>query len=132
MKKSSPFGRSLSHGYDDPSTQKRWNLLIKAALKWFSIVERDWIKANRRVIAEYPQNYRTGITPNALVRESVPDLYRLDKELGRAKYKQFVHLVESGFFMRSENTEVETMTAARFFDYCKIAYTQTSTVLIIH
>ena len=38
------------------------------------------------------------------------------------KSKKLIRLVEEGFFRRSENTEVATMTAADYFSYCKIAY----------
>jgi hypothetical protein len=45
-----------------------------------------------------------------------------DNELGKAGTRKFVGLVEQGWFMRREHTEVDTLTAARFFEYCRIAY----------
>lgn len=33
----------------------------------------------------------------------------------------FVRLVEDGFFLKAENTEAPTMTAADYFKYCRIA-----------
>lgn len=100
----------------------KWDPLISSARKWLKIVRKDWIKANKRVQAEYPLQYRYGIVPNALIRESLPDIYRLDKELGKARTRKLVNLVEDGFFLRAENTELMSMTVADYFNYCMIAY----------
>ena len=99
-----------------------WDSMITAACKWLACVERDWIKANNRVLREYPLDRRYGIVSHSIVRVSLPDIFRLDKELGRAGTRKFVTLVEQGFFMKSENTEVSSMTASDYFQYCKIAY----------
>ena len=99
-----------------------WDPLISSARKWLKVVRKDWIKANKRVQVEYPFRYRYGIVPNALIRESLPDIYRLDKELGKVRTRKLVHLVENGFFLRAENTEAMSMTATDYFQYCKIAY----------
>lgn len=63
-----------------------------------------------------------GIVSNSLIIASLPDVYRFDRELGKARTGKLVRLVEDGFFMKSENTEVTSMTAVNYFDYCKIAY----------
>lgn len=107
---------------DDTPLAARWNPLISAAHKWLGTVRRDWIKANKKVQLEYPLNRRYGIVPNSLIRNSLPDIYRLDRELGKMRSRKLVRLVEEGFFMRSENTERATMTAGDYFSYCKIAY----------
>src|SRR5512145_1214170 len=99
-----------------------WQPLIVSARKWLKIVRRDWIKANMRVQAEYPFRYRYGIIPNAFIRASLPDIYRLDKELGKGLTRKFVRLIEDGYFLKAENMEVSSMTAADYFKYCKIAY----------
>ncbi len=99
-----------------------WEPLITSALKWLPVVRKDWIKANKRIQVEYPLNYRFGIAPNALIRASLPDIYRLDKELGKKKARKMVDLVEDGFFVKADNTEVSTMTAEDYFRYGKIAY----------
>ncbi|MDZ7697994.1 MAG: hypothetical protein U5R49_14105 [Deltaproteobacteria bacterium] len=49
-------------------------------------------------------------------------MYRLDRELGKAKTRKLLRLVENGFFFKTENTEVSTMTANDYFRYCRIAY----------
>jgi hypothetical protein len=99
-----------------------WDPVISSARKWLKVVRKDWIKANKRVQVEYPFRYRYGIVPNALIRETLPDIYRLNNELGKVRTRKLVHLVEDGFFLRSENIEVMSMTAADYFQYCKIAY----------
>ena len=99
-----------------------WDALITWAHRWLGTVQRDWIKANKRVLAEYPLSRRYGLVSSALVRASRPGMYRLDQELGRGKTQKLVDLVENGFFMQAVNTEVPAMTAADYFRYCKIAY----------
>jgi hypothetical protein len=99
-----------------------WERLIADARRWLCVVRRDWIRANRRVQTGYPLRFRYGIVPNALVRSSLPDVYRPDKELGKARTRKLIRLVEQGFFMREENTVRASMTAADYFQYCRIAY----------
>jgi hypothetical protein len=99
-----------------------WQQLIASALKWLKVARKDWIKANKRIQVEYPLHYRYGVAPNALIRASLPDIYRLDKELGKDRTRKIVHLVENGFFLKEENTEVSSMTASDYFRYCRIAY----------
>lgn len=74
-------------------------------------------KTNKRVQVEYPLQYRYGIAPHALIRASLPDVSRLDKELGKTKTRKLVHLVENGFFFKAANTEVPSMTANGYFAY---------------
>jgi hypothetical protein len=99
-----------------------WEPLIAAARRWLRVVRNDWIGANKRVQVEYPLQRRFGVVSNAVIRASLPNLYRLDKALGKAGTRKFVRLVEQGFFMRGANTEIPSMTAADYFQYCKIAY----------
>lgn len=104
----------------DPS--KAWGSLILSSRKWLNVVLKDWIKANRIAHESYQLNRRYGIVPNSLIRASVPNIYRLDKELGKTKSKQFIALVESNYFYDSVKTTRESMTADDYFKYCKIAY----------
>lgn len=99
-----------------------WELLLSSAAGWLKIVRKDWIKANRRVRAEYPLSDRYGTVPHAIIRASLPDIYRLDTELDKESTKEFLRLVEDGYFNNAENTEIATMTAADYFNYCRIAY----------
>jgi hypothetical protein len=112
--------RYCAEKYDQPATA--WEPLITSACKWLEVVRKDWIRANKRVQVEYPLRHRYGVAPNALIRASLPDLYRLDKELGKAKTRKLLRLIEEGFFLSAENTEVSSMTAADYFEYCRIAY----------
>jgi len=99
-----------------------WEPLIESARKWLKAARKDWIKANKRIQVDYPLRHRYGVAPNALIRASLPDVYRLDNELGKDRTRKLVRLVEDGFFLKAENTEVSSMTAADYFQYCKIAY----------
>jgi hypothetical protein len=99
-----------------------WEPLITSARKWLQVARKDWMKANKRIQIEYPLHYRFGVAPNTFLRASLPDVYRLDKELGKDRTWKLVSLVEDGFFLKAENTEVRSMTAADYFRYCRIAY----------
>jgi hypothetical protein len=99
-----------------------WGLLIRSAYSWLKVVRKDWIKANKRVRGEYPLRYRYGVAPHAIIRASLPNVYRVDSELGMPETLGFVRLVEDGFFLKAENIEASTMTASDYFNYCRIAY----------
>lgn len=99
-----------------------WEPLIQVAMNWFKAVQRDWIMAHRRVVAEYPLKNRYGIVPSSIIRASLTDIYRIDKELGKDRCRKFIRLVENGYFMRDENITANSMSANDFFEYCKIAY----------
>ena len=117
-----PMGAS-SYSIEDPGQlATAWEPLIESARNWLKIVRNDWIKANKRIQVEYPLRHRYGIVPNVLIRASLPDVYRLDKELGKDRTWKLVRLIEDGFFIKTENTEVSSMTAADYFQYCRIAY----------
>ncbi len=111
---------SFEDGSDDPA--RAWGPMIASARRWLKTVKKDWIRANKRVRELYPLNRRCGIAPNSLVRASLTDIYRLDKELGKAKSRKFIRIVEDGYFHKEQNIIVESMTAKGYFDYCKIAY----------
>ncbi|MGA1823153.1 MAG: hypothetical protein ACMUIP_00725 [bacterium] len=68
---------------------------ISPYLAWLKTVRKDWINANRRIQEQYPLNCRYGIVPNAIIRNSLADIYRLDKELGKTKSRKFIRLVET-------------------------------------
>lgn len=109
-------------GLKGDRTAAAWELLLTSASCWLMVVRKDWIKANRRVREEYPLSDRYGIVPHAIIRVSLPDMYRLDTELDKESTKEFLRLVEDGYFNKAEYTEIATMTAADYFNYCRIAY----------
>ncbi len=111
---------SYEYGSDDPTVI--WGLIIASAHSWLKSVKKNWIKANKRIQELYPLNRRFGIVPNSLIRASLADIYRLDKELGKVKSRKFIRLVEEGYFHKGKNIIVESMTAKDYFDYCRIAY----------
>lgn len=121
MNKSVQVAQSFgsSHRVDDPA--RGWNSLISSARNWLKIVKKDWIKANKQVWLSYPLNRRYGIACHSLIRESLADMYRLDQELGKAKTKKFIKLVEQGE-VRGYGSEISSMSANDYFEYCKIAY----------
>lgn len=99
-----------------------WEPLITSARKWLKVAGKDWIKANKQIQTEYPLRHRYGIVPNTIISASLPDVYRLNKKIGKSNAWKLVRLIEDGFFLRAENTEVSSMTAADYFEYCRIAY----------
>src|SRR5260221_13611352 len=114
------FGSSHEDGRHDPA--KAWDGLISSARNWLKIVKKDWIKANKQVWLSYPLNRRYGTVCNSLVRESLSEMYRIDQELGKAKTKKFIKLVEQGDVGDYHDAIIPSMTADDFFKYCKIAY----------
>ncbi|MBA4389001.1 MAG: hypothetical protein C0404_13550 [Verrucomicrobia bacterium] len=116
------FGSSSFPVDSDSQVCHAWAPLIESARKWLGVVLKNWISANKRMQVEYPLRYRYGVVPNAIIRASLPDVYRLDRECGKDKCRKLVRLVEEGFFMREANTEVSSMSAADYFEYCRIAY----------
>ncbi|MCK5405225.1 MAG: hypothetical protein KAI75_08325, partial [Desulfobulbaceae bacterium] len=87
-----------SHSVDDYQADK-WRSLISSARKWLRVVKKDWIKANKQVLMNYPLKYRYGIVPHSLIRASLPDIYRLDKELGKAGTRKLIRLIEDNFWL---------------------------------
>lgn len=106
----------------DGDLSKGWDDLISSARHWLKMVKRDWIKANKQVWLSYPLNRRYGIVRSSLVRESLSDIYRIDQDLGKAKAKKFISLVEQGDLRDDHKAVLPSMTADDFFEYCKIAY----------
>jgi len=115
------FGFS-SHEINRNDPFNTWESQIASARAWLKTVSKDWIKANKRVQEQYPLNRRFGIVPNSLIRTSLTDIYRIDKELGKTKSRKFIRLVENGYFFKEENSIAESMTAKDYFEYCRIAY----------
>src|SRR5690606_21714133 len=110
-------------GARSPAPSPRWADLIASAIQWLTLVKKDWIKANRQAHKAYPLNRRKGIVPHAIVRALFDNIYRIDIELGKAKTKKFIRILESGYFYDDAKTMRDSISAADFFEYCKIAYT---------
>jgi hypothetical protein len=110
------------HPEQQINLDQHWELIISAAHHWLLKVKDNWIKANTAVMNNYPTNCRQGYVPHAVVRGSLPDILRLDHELGKENTAKFIKIYESGYFFDAKNFERTTMTTKIFFDYCKIAY----------
>jgi hypothetical protein len=120
-----PVGMMDTHAgssFRPPPSEEVWSKLISDAHAWLQIVRRNWTKAARRVVSEYPLAYRQGIVSHSVVRNALTDLYRLDHDLGIRKSRKIVRLVEEGDIRGGTNTVAATMTANRYFEYCRIAY----------
>lgn len=122
MNKSVQVAESFGFSREAGDFAKKWDALISSAREWLKIVKKDWIKANRQVFTSYPLNRRYGIVCNTLLRDSLEDMYRIDLELGKAKMKKFIKMVEQGTIRDYHNAIVPSMTANDYFKYCKIAY----------
>jgi hypothetical protein len=107
-------------GHYDPASV--WQPIIREAQKWLQKAERNWIKANKTVIDNYPLNRRTGVAPHNLIRNSLNDWFRIDEKVGKSKCRKFIRLVEDGFFNHKENFTRRDMTVNDYFEYCRIAY----------
>ena len=112
------FGQPRGYIENEPL----WEHVLIYAKKWLKRVKKEWIRSNRIVQEEYPLEYRCGIVPHTLVRESLKDFYRLDFELGKQRTAKLVKLIESGWFRKDTNLIRESMTADDYFEYCRIAY----------
>lgn len=119
LKKPNSINELLDYRFPDLNG---WSNLVHEARNWLKLVAKDWIAANKRVRVEYPLDYRKGIVPHALIRATFADYFRFDLEVGPEKKQKIIELVESLYLRRSENTELESLTANEYFNYCKIAY----------
>ncbi len=116
----SDFGRPVY--VDEETATEQWSILLKNAEVWLKKVEKDWIRANKQVEDDYPLARRYGIVPHSLVRASLNEFWRFDEELGKRRCRKFIRLVEDGAFFHDRRFKVETLTAADYFEYCRIAY----------
>ena len=101
---------------------KHWEAILGEAIKWLKTCSKNWVKANKYLQAQYPLKYRYGTIAGSLIREKISDSFRLDRAVGKIRARKFVHLVERNYFLNEQYHTTESMTAGKFFDYCKIAY----------
>jgi hypothetical protein len=111
----SPAAQTL--GYD---CERYWESLCTEALIWLSFVRKDWLAAHRKVVCDYPLEYRYGTVPAAVVRKYNPDFYDLQNTLTKPVAQSFVALVETGECQK--RNEIPSMSANDYFAYCKVAY----------
>ncbi|MEN0049503.1 MAG: hypothetical protein AAF806_20755 [Bacteroidota bacterium] len=106
----------------DEESVEDWTKVMIAANQHLDSCAEDWVKVNKQIQEQCPLEYRYGTIASRLVRDSIPDSFRLDKAVGKSESKQFVQLVESGYFFNEQNHIAPSMTVAQYFEYCKIAY----------
>jgi hypothetical protein len=111
---------SYETGHGDP--EHVWLPILNAARKSMDNTAKDWVLANRQLRKEYPLNRRFGIVPNSIIRETLSDIIRIDKDLGMKNCRKFIRLIENGYFNHSENTTIPSMTSNKYFEYCRIAF----------
>lgn len=114
--------QSFGSSYREEDPAKGWDGLVSSARNWLKIVKKDWIKASKQVWQSYPLNRRYGIVRHSLVSASLVDMHRVDRDLGKAKTKKFIKLVEQGDVRDYRDAILPAMTANDYFEYCRIAY----------
>jgi len=98
-------------------------LIIEAASKWLDFVRKDWFSANREVIENLPIEYRKGVIAKQLVYPHLPELFEWRKHLEDHTLQKFLDFTKEGAFANESNGITTKMSAQKYFDYCKIAYT---------
>jgi hypothetical protein len=111
---------SCKFGQDDLDSV--WIPILNAALRFMHFASKNWIQVNKQIQKDYPLNQRYGIVPSAVVRDSFWNIWRIDEDLGKRNCKKFIRIVEEGYFNDYRKTLVSSLTANRYFEYCKIAY----------
>ena len=97
---------------------------LEDVLAWLDFVEKDWLRAYRKVEKEWPNNRRNGFVPRAVVYRYVPDFPRQDKLAGEKIVRRFCELVEGKYY--SPNCEKEgrffrkRMTAGDYLELVRI------------
>jgi hypothetical protein len=114
---------SLIHGDDYyTETDKYWLNVFNLAIEYLATVKKNWVAAFAKLNSTFPYKYRKGLIQHNIVRYYVKDVTRVDKELGLAKTKELIKLVENGSLSNHELGRVTNLTAFKFFEYCKVAY----------
>ena len=102
--------------------EKKWRALFSLALEYLDRVEKDWVNEYRQLVMKFPYKYRQGVIHSKLVRYYCTDILRIDKELGDENLRKFVDMVENGKINLFHDGRVKDLTAAKYFEYCKVAY----------
>ena len=97
---------------------------LEDMLAWLDFVEKDWLRAYRKVEKEWPNSRRNGFVPRAVVHRYVPNFPRQDKLAGEKTVRKFCELVEGKYY--SPNCEKEgrffrkDMTAGDYLELVRI------------
>ena len=104
------------------SDETKWPAIFSLALAYLDRVEKDWVGEYRQLVAKFPYKYRQGVIHSKLARHYGEDIRRIDEELGGENLRKFVDMVENGKINPFHDGRVKDLTAARYFEYCKVAY----------
>ncbi len=102
--------------------EKKWAKLFSLALEHLDRVEKDWVGEYRQLVRKFPYKYRQGVIHSKLARHYCPDIRRIDQELGGENLRKFVDMVENRKINPFHDGRVKDLTAAKYFEYCKVAY----------
>ena len=102
---------------------EEWMLILEAANGWLDFAQKDWITANQKTQEEFPIPYRKGIIAKQLVYQYLPSLFEWRKNLEDRTLQHFLNFTSEGVFANESSGTIEKMSAKKYFDYCKIAYT---------
>lgn len=102
--------------------ETNWPELFPLALAYLDRVEKDWLGEYRQLVRKFPYKYRQGVIHSKLARHYCPDIRRIDHELGGENLRKFVSMVENRKINPFHDGRVKDLTAARYFEYCKVAY----------
>jgi hypothetical protein len=104
------------------SDKTKWPALFSLALEYLDRVEKDWVGEYCQLVSKFPYKYRQGVIHSKLARHYCTDIRRIDQELGDENLRKFVSMVENGKIDRFHDGRVKDLTAAKYFEYCKVAY----------
>lgn len=106
-------------GYAD---EAQWSALFSLALEYLDRVEKDWVEEYRQLVKKFPYKYRQGLIHSKLARHYCEDIWRIDQELGDENLRKFVSMVENREINPFSDGRVKDLTAAKYFEYCRVAY----------
>jgi hypothetical protein len=112
------FDRSVDEKYNE----KKWTPILNLAIEWMKEVKKDWIKTHSYVEKQLPLKYRTGLIQHSIIKAIVSDQDDINKELGKANTQKFIKLAEKNYLFRNFDGEVKSLTADKYFEYCKVCY----------
>ena len=104
------------------SDETKWPAIFSLALAYLDKVEKDWVSEYRQLVMKFPYKYRQGLIHSKLARHYSEDIRRIDEELGAENLQKFVFMFENRKINPFHDGKVKDLTAARYFECCKVAY----------
>lgn len=99
-----------------------WIPVFEKAVLHLKQVQKNWLVENTAIHKSFPLKYRKGIVPHNIINECFPTLINVRKLVGENNAKQIIELIESNYFRDTHELRLETLTANKYFEYCKVAY----------